>query len=170
MEKRFGEYADRGDYHVDLPQDWPYLPVYLEKMILAHKFLDACKPNEVVYDMGCGEGVLVNEYRRKGLNITGIDLNYSSEFVRKGSFIESGLPDASVDVLTCLDVIEHLNFADQERAFAEFAASSSPADAPSSPCRTWRILPRVFRSSSPANSCAPPAVTVIPATARWVNT
>ena len=126
MKKRFGEYADRGDYHINPPKDWPYLPVYLEKMVTARKFLGACKPDEVVYDMGCGEGVLVNEYRRNGLNITGMDLNYSSEFVIQRSFVESGLPDNSVDVLTCLDVIEHLNFADQEKAFAEFARVLKP--------------------------------------------
>lgn len=125
-DKRTGEYADRGDYHLHLRKDWPYLPVYLEKMSLARRFLNTCSPQQVIYDMGCGEGVLVNEYRGRGYDITGMDLNYSSKFITQRSFIESGLPDASVDVLMCLDVLEHLHFDDQERAVAEFARVLKP--------------------------------------------
>jgi SAM-dependent methyltransferase len=126
MKKRFGEYAQRGDYHVTLEKDWPYLPVYLEKMDLAHQFLDGCSKEAVIYDMGCGEGVLVNEYRKAGYSITGMDVNYSSEFVIQRSFLNSELPDHSVDVLTCLDVIEHLIYTDQEKAIEEFARVLKP--------------------------------------------
>jgi len=126
MSKRFGEYAQRGDYHVHPERDWPYLPVYLEKMAMARRFLDSCSPQDIIYDMGCGEGVLVSEYRQKGYRITGIDLNYLSEFIIQGDFLHSGLADASVDVILCLDVIEHLFFPQQERAFAEFARVLKP--------------------------------------------
>jgi SAM-dependent methyltransferase len=126
MSKRFGEYAHRGDYHVNPEKDWPYLPVYLEKMSIARDFLDACKPGDTIYDMGCGEGVLVNEYRGKGYQITGMDLNYSSEFILQRDFLESGIPDNSVDVIICLDVIEHLIFSNQARALAEFARMLKP--------------------------------------------
>ncbi len=126
MSKRFGEYAHRGDYHVHPEKDWPYLPVYLEKMAMARRFLDSCSPQDVIYDMGCGEGVLVNEYRQKGYRITGLDLNYLSEFIVQGDFLNSGLADASVDVILCLDVIEHLFFPQQERALAEFARMLKP--------------------------------------------
>lgn len=124
--KRSGEYAQRGDYHITPEKDWPYLPVYLEKMKLARSFLDACPKNDVIYDMGCGEGALVGEYRNKGYAITGMDANYSSEFVIQRSFLDSGLPDRSVDVLLNLDVIEHLTYPDQERAVAEFARILKP--------------------------------------------
>ena len=124
--KRSGEYAQRGDYHVNLKKDWPYLPVYLEKMKMAHAFLDNCSREDVVYDMGCGEGILVKEYRDKGYSITGMDVNYSSDAVIQRSFLTSELPDNSVDVLLCLDVIEHLIYTDQEKAIREFARILKP--------------------------------------------
>jgi len=124
--KRSGEYAQRGDYHVNLRKDWPYLPVYLEKMELAHRFLDGCDKSAVIYDMGCGEGVLVNEYRQAGYQVTGMDLNYSSQYILQKNFLASGLPDSSVDALICLDVLEHLPFWDQERAIDEFARVLKP--------------------------------------------
>jgi 2-polyprenyl-3-methyl-5-hydroxy-6-metoxy-1,4-benzoquinol methylase len=126
MKKPSGEYAQRGDYHLSLEKDWPYLPIYLEKMELAHRFLHSCSKQEVIYDMGCGEGALVNEYRNAGYIITGMDANYSSDFVVQRSFVESELPDNSVDVVLCLDVIEHLSFADQDRAVAELARVLKP--------------------------------------------
>lgn len=126
MKKRFGEYAHRGDYHIHPEKDWPYLPVYLEKMALARRFLNSCSSDQVIYDMGCGEGVLVNEYRRAGYQITGMDLNYSSEFILQRDFLKSGLADNSLDIIVCTDVIEHLIFPDQEKAVAEFARILKP--------------------------------------------
>ena len=116
--KRSGEYAHRGDYHIHPEKDWPYLPVYLQKMALARKFLNSCSRDQVIYDMGCGEGVLVNEYRQAGYQISGMDLNYSSEFILQRNFLNSGLADNSADVIICTDVIEHLIFSDQEKAIA----------------------------------------------------
>ena len=124
--KRTGEYARRGDYHVNPERNWPYLPVYLEKMKMARAFLDGCSNRDVIYDMGCGEGVLVDEYRNAGYSITGMDLNYSSDSVMKRSFLNSGLADDSVDVLLCLDVIEHLVFVEQEQALKEFVRVLKP--------------------------------------------
>jgi len=126
MNKRFGEYAHRGDYHINPEKDWPYLPVYLEKMAMARKFLNACSTDQVIYDMGCGEGVLVNEYRQAGYQITGMDLNYSSNVIIQRDFLKSKIKDNSVDVIVCTDVIEHLIFSDQEKAFAEFARMLKP--------------------------------------------
>jgi predicted SAM-dependent methyltransferase len=76
--------------------------------------------------MGCGEGVLVNEYRQAGYQINGMDLNYSSEFILQRNFLNSGLADNSADVIICTDVIEHLIFSDQEKAIAEFARILKP--------------------------------------------
>lgn len=126
MNKRFGEYAHRGDYHIHPEKDWPYLPVYLEKMALARRFLRSCTPDQVIYDMGCGEGVLVNEFRQAGYQITGMDLNYSSDVIIQRDFLKSGIADHSVDVIVCTDVIEHLFFSDQEKALAEFARMLKP--------------------------------------------
>lgn len=126
MKKRSGEYAHRGDYHIHPEKDWPYLPVYLEKMAIARRFLDSCSADQVIYDMGCGEGVLVNEYREAGYQVTGMDLNYSSEFIIQRDFLKSGIADNSADVIVCTDVIEHLIFSDQEQAIAEFARMLRP--------------------------------------------
>jgi SAM-dependent methyltransferase len=119
-EKRNSEYAYRGDYHIDLDPDWPYLPVYLEKMVVIRKFLDQRTPQEKILDAGCGEGVLVRDYRQRGLDIVGIDRNYGSEYVITGNILETGFPDGQFDVVLCLDVIEHLHFPDQEKALTEF--------------------------------------------------
>ncbi len=126
MEKRFGEYAHRGDYHIHPEKDWPYLPVYLEKMARARQFLDSCSTDQMIYDMGCGEGVLVNEYHKAGYQITGMDLNYSSDIIIQRDFLKSGIADNSADVIVCTDVIEHLIFSDQEKAIAEFARILKP--------------------------------------------
>lgn len=126
MKKRSGEYAERGDYHANLRKDWPYLPVYLEKMKLARQLLDGTDPNRVIFDMGCGEGILVDEYRRAGYNITGMDLNYAAPSILQKNFLESGLEDSSVDLILCLDVLEHMPFPEQELAVAEFARVLSP--------------------------------------------
>ncbi len=120
MQNRSGEYAERGNYHEEMRPDWVYLPVYLAKKERVERFLAGFKEARII-DLGCGEGVLVRAFRERGYNITGMDLNYSSEWVRQGSILETGLPGGSFDLVLCLDVIEHLGFADQERAVAEMA-------------------------------------------------
>lgn len=122
----FGEYAEKGDYHIDLDQNWPYLPVYLAKMALVRQFLDQCDLASKIIDLGCGEGVLVNEYRQRGLDIIGLDMNYETEWVLRGSLLDTGYPDASFDTVLCLDVLEHLNFSEQERAVSEIARILQP--------------------------------------------
>jgi len=118
---RYGEYASRGDYHATLKKDWSYLPVYVEKMKLARKFLENSPKNATIFDLGCGEGVLVNEYRQMGTNISGIDSNYESEFVFRGNLTSTGLDNNSIDMVLCMDVLEHLSFADQELAILEIS-------------------------------------------------
>lgn len=123
----FGEYAEKGDYHIDLDPNWSYLPVYLAKMDLVRRFLDRCDPASSIMDLGCGEGALVKEYRQRGLDITGLDMNYESEWVRRGSLPATGLPDAAYDTVLCLDVLEHLDFSGQKEAFSEIARIIRPA-------------------------------------------
>lgn len=118
MEQRLGEYADRGDYHEQHDPDWKYLPVYLAKRTWVEKFLETQR-EACIIDLGCGEGVLVKAYRAKGYNITGMDLHYESEHVKRASILETGYPDGSFDLVLCMDVIEHLSFGDQEHALNE---------------------------------------------------
>jgi len=118
MHNRSGEYAERGDYHEEMRPDWVYLPVYLAKKAYVERVLAGYRDARII-DLGCGEGVMVRSFRDRGYNIIGIDLNYESEWVQRGSILETGFPDGAFDLVMCLDVIEHLSFADQERAVQE---------------------------------------------------
>lgn len=114
-----GDYSERGEYHRQLPADWPYYPVYVEKMASVRKFLNRQPVDIKILDIGCGEGILVEEYRAKGYGIIGLDKNYQSNFVQRGDILNSGLPSKSFDLIICLDVLEHLSLGDQEPAIAE---------------------------------------------------
>jgi SAM-dependent methyltransferase len=115
---RGGEYLSRGDYHRALDPAWDYLPTYLAKLEFVRRYLDGLPPTTRVLDAGCGEGVLVEEYAER-LSIEGIDANYSSRRVRPGSLTALPYEDAAFDRVLCLDVLEHLTHADQERALRE---------------------------------------------------
>jgi ubiquinone/menaquinone biosynthesis C-methylase UbiE len=115
---RRGEYAARGDYHRTLDPTWDYYPTYLAKLAAVRRYLDALPRETRVLDAGCGEGVLVDEYRDR-LAIVGLDANYASERVTQGSLTALPFPDASFDRALCLDVLEHLQYEEQPRALAE---------------------------------------------------
>src|SRR5690606_41824389 len=46
------------------------------------EFMDKVDKAALVVDVGCGEGVVVEEFLEKGYNIVGLDANYESEIVR----------------------------------------------------------------------------------------
>jgi SAM-dependent methyltransferase len=115
---RGGEYAARGDYHRAPDPDWDYYPTYLAKLDAVRKWLDGASAGTRVLDAGCGEGVLVEEYAGR-LAIEGLDANYASERVRRGSLTALPYPDGTFDRALCLDVLEHLTFEEQPRALAE---------------------------------------------------
>ena len=73
------EYAKKGNYHKNLDPNWSYTPTYLKKIDFTSKFLSKLPKKTRILDAGCGEGVLVEEFRLKGYLIEGIDLNYESE-------------------------------------------------------------------------------------------
>jgi SAM-dependent methyltransferase len=126
MKNWTGEYAVKGEYHKTLDPYWPYLPVYLQKIALAKKFLDQIEPSKRILDAGCGEGVLVNEYHRRGYNIIGMDLNYSSQLIFKGNILTAPYANETFDVIINLDVLEHMIFPQQESAVREFARILKP--------------------------------------------
>ena len=115
---RTGEYADRGDYHRNLSPDWEFYPTYLAKLERVRTFLNGLPDGARVLDAGCGEGVLVEEFAGR-LAIEGIDPNYSSDRVQRGSLTALPCADQSFTHALCLDVLEHLSFDDQPRALAE---------------------------------------------------
>ena len=122
---RDGEYAARGDYHREPDPNWDYYPTYIAKLTYVRRWLDALPSATRVLDAGCGEGVLVDEYAGR-LAIEGVDANYASDRVRKASLTALPYADASFDRALCLDVLEHLPFADQPRALAELRRVLEP--------------------------------------------
>lgn len=115
---RAGEYALRGEYHRHLAPDWQFYPTYLAKLDLVRGYLSALPPSTRVLDAGCGEGLLVEEFHGR-LAIEGVDPNYASEFVHRGSLVALPYAANAFERVLCLDVLEHLAFADQSLALAE---------------------------------------------------
>lgn len=115
---RTGEYAERGDYHRNLSPDWEFYPTYLAKLAIVRDYLSALPAGTRVLDAGCGEGVLVDEFKER-LAIIGVDPNYSSDRVKTGSLTALPFTDASFDRGLCLDVLEHLAYPEQTLALAE---------------------------------------------------
>jgi SAM-dependent methyltransferase len=115
---RSGEYATRGDYHATPDPAWDYYPTYLAKVERVRAYLDQMPPGMRVLDAGCGEGVFVEEYASR-LAIQGVDENYSSGRVRRGSLQALPFDIGSFDRVLCLDVLEHLSYEAQPVALAE---------------------------------------------------
>lgn len=115
---RTGEYAERGDYHRDPSPDWEFYPTYLAKLALVRARLSALPAGARVLDAGCGEGVLVDEFRSR-LDIVGVDAHYASARVLTASLTALPFDAASFDHALCLDVLEHLPFTEQAPALAE---------------------------------------------------
>jgi len=113
-----GEYALRGDYHREPSPDWEFYPTYLAKLAFVRGYLTGLPAGTRVLDAGCGEGVLVEEFHGR-LAIEGIDPNYASNHVTRGSLTALPYANTSFERATCLDVLEHLTFEEQPRALAE---------------------------------------------------
>src|SRR5262245_15903873 len=111
---RTGEYAERGDYHRQLSADWEFYPTYLATLEHVRAYLGALARTTRVLDAGCGEGVIVDEFHER-LAIEGIDPNYESARVRRGSLIALPYADATFDRALCPDVLEHLSYDEQPR-------------------------------------------------------
>jgi SAM-dependent methyltransferase len=113
------EYARIGDYHRNLDLNWSYAPTYLAKMKIIRAYLSALNKDSRILDAGCGEGVLVDEYRQQGFQIEGLDLNYESEHIKHGDLRELPYPDRTFDMVLLLDVFEHIEFSDQTKVLTE---------------------------------------------------
>jgi predicted SAM-dependent methyltransferase len=116
--ERTGEYALRGDYHRELSPDWEFYPTYVAKRELVRRYLTALPASTRVLDAGCGEGLVVEEFHDR-LAIEGLDPHYRSDLVRNGSLLDLPYEAGTFDRALCLDVLEHLTYADQARALSE---------------------------------------------------
>jgi SAM-dependent methyltransferase len=110
-----GEYARRGAYHKALDPNWSYAPIYQRKMRVIRGLLDRLGPEVAILDGGCGEGVLVEEYRARGYRICGVDRDFASGSVLRGDLLRLPFSAAAFEVVLLLDVIEHFPF-DQQAA------------------------------------------------------
>jgi SAM-dependent methyltransferase len=120
MANMAGEYSRRGEYHRYLDPKWSYYPIYIRKIAFIDTWLERIKEKNLkILDAGCGEGVLVEKYRAEGYDIIGLDANYSSEYVAQGDVLQMPFENESMDVILFLDVIEHLDVREQEKALKE---------------------------------------------------
>jgi SAM-dependent methyltransferase len=114
---------------------------------------------KTVLDAGCAKGFLVAALRERGVEAHGFDLSEvaiahapeaARPYVRVGSLTEP--IDGQYDLITCIEVIEHLDPADADRAVSTLAGASS----------------RVLLSSTPADRDEPTHVNVQPPE-RWAQ-
>ena len=152
----FGEYAWKGEYHRQLDKNWKYYPIYVEKMRYVRRFLNHVDAQSTTIDLGCGEGLLVEEYQQRGYDIIGLDANYESECVIRGDMTKLTFGDNLFQQILCLDVIEHLDFEQQKRAISEIqrvlhpsgrALISVPNLAHFASRLTFMLLGRLIRTS-----------------------
>lgn len=121
-----GEYTTKGDYHKNLDKNWPFYPVYVEKMKMVKNFLAKKGKNKKILDLGCGEGALVEEMSDHGYDIIGADANYESAKVLRRDIIRTGFADSSFEIILCLDVLEHLSLNEQQKAIGEIKRILKP--------------------------------------------
>jgi SAM-dependent methyltransferase len=89
------------------------------KMRWVRKLLDDLPKDTSILDVGCGEGVLVNLYRKIGYGIWGVDRNYISQWIVPGDAKRLPFATDIFDVVLLLDVIEHIHLTQQEKVIKE---------------------------------------------------
>jgi len=105
---------------------WSYRHTFVAKMKYVTTLVEKTPKTFKILDAGCGQGLLVEHFRKRGYDITGIDAFYGSEYVKKGDLLQNDLPDNSFDVILCLDVIEHFPLLEQEKLIEELTRILKP--------------------------------------------
>jgi SAM-dependent methyltransferase len=121
-----GEYARRGEYHRHLDPHWSYAPIYERKLRWVDGALEKISKSARILDVGAGEGALVERYRARGWNISGVDSAYESPQVTRADLLELPFESSTFDAALCLDVLEHIDLLHQPRAVSEIARILKP--------------------------------------------
>jgi 2-polyprenyl-3-methyl-5-hydroxy-6-metoxy-1,4-benzoquinol methylase len=116
---RKGVYKERKDYHKELDTKWNCYHLYITKQKIIRKYLKQISKKKKILDLGCGEGENVELFAKKGWNIKGLDLNYSSKYVILGDATKTKFKTNSFDVVLCLDIIEHMHILKHETLIKE---------------------------------------------------
>lgn len=106
---------------------WSYRHTFVTKMKYVTGLLQKIPSGAKILDAGCGQGLLVEELRKKGYDARGIDAFYGSEYVHKGDLLQNSFPDNTFDVIFCLDVIEHFPLVEQEKLIQELTRILKPS-------------------------------------------
>tara|TARA_Y100000310_G_C20645128_1_gene796107 strand:+ start:1329 stop:2039 length:711 start_codon:yes stop_codon:yes gene_type:complete len=107
-------------------ENWSYRYSFEAKMKYIISLLSKVPKHCKILDAGCGQGLLVEEFKKRGYDIQGIDAFYSSESVRQEDILKNGFDDNTFDVILCLDVIEHFELSDQEKLVKDLARILKP--------------------------------------------
>lgn len=145
----FGSYYYANDCGTPYERNNHWLAFFAE---MAHHIRSSLRPATVL-DAGCAIGMLVEALRDLGIDASGIDVSEYAiaqappsikDHVSQGSLTESLA--GRYDLVTCIEVIEHIPPADAERAIANLCA----------------VTDRVLLSSSPFDYGEPTHVNVRP--------
>ena len=116
---RKGIYSELGDYHKNINKKWKYYAIYNERNHLVRSDIKKFKNNIKIADLGCGEGLLVEEFSKKGYQAIGLDKNYSSNYVKKGDMDKLPFQNKYFDVVLCLDALQYPNSEKQQKILNE---------------------------------------------------
>jgi ubiquinone/menaquinone biosynthesis C-methylase UbiE len=100
----------------------------------------ALVPNEVrtILDLGCGDGIVTNEFVKRGLDVTGVDFSVAAlRFVAGKRLIASvdnlPFPEEHFDLVICAETLEHLpdeiyenTLGEIERVAKQYVVISTP--------------------------------------------
>ncbi|HLC90295.1 MAG TPA: class I SAM-dependent methyltransferase [Candidatus Nanoarchaeia archaeon] len=136
---------------------WSYKHTFEAKMKHIISLLEQVPKEAKILDAGCGQGLLVQEFKKRGYDIQGIDAFYDSEHVVKDNILNNKFPDNTFDVVLCLDVIEHFQKDEQETLVKELVRITKPEgkiiwSIPNKGNLTARIfffIPKLSRTAKP---------------------
>jgi SAM-dependent methyltransferase len=103
------EYKRRGDYHKYLSREWSYFPIYVSKKKFVVDFISGFPKDSAILDVGCGEGVFVEELLSRGYQkAIGLDEHSSFRRVVQGNAVSLPFQKDRFDIVLFLDVLEHI--------------------------------------------------------------